>query len=150
MKQIRVYFLTVLITYHQEDSLITSFNKCGTYNIWMQTNSVVWLYVLVMSRTRSRVNPHFIVVLYGCQGTPCLKQVQNLNFKWLQQDSNSEPLSSQTNTQPFGQTGQTIELCSEYLSAWCIWLYVLVMSHMRFRVNPHSIFGWMSRNYSCR
>ena len=31
-----------------------------------------------------------------------------------------EPLSSKTNTQPFGQTGQIIELFSEYLSAWCI------------------------------
>ena len=26
------------------------------------------------------------------------------------------------------------------------WLYVLVMSHMRFRVNPHSIVSWMSGN----
>ena len=34
-----------------------------------------------------------------------------------------------------------IELCSEYLSVQCIWLYFLVVSHMRFRVNPHS--------YSC-
>ena len=25
-------------------------------------------------------------------------------------------------------------------------LYVFVMSHMRFRVNPHSIVAWMSRN----
>ena len=28
-----------------------------------------------------------------CQGTPCSKQVQNLKFKWLQRDSNPEPLS---------------------------------------------------------
>ena len=34
----------------------------------------------------------------------------------LQMDSNPEPLSYETNTQPFGQTGQMIELCSEYLS----------------------------------
>ena len=32
-----------------------------------------------------------------------------------------------------------IELCCEYLSVWCIWLYVLALSHTRFRVNPHSI-----------
>ena len=38
-----------------------------------------------------------------------------------------------------------IELCSEHLSVWCIWLYVLVMSQMHFRVNPHSIVA-----YSCR
>ena len=45
------------------------------------------------------------------------------------------------NTQPFSQTGQMIELCYEYLSVWCIWLYVLIMSRTRFRVNPHSIVG---------
>ena len=26
------------------------------------------------------------------------------------------------------------------------WLYVLVMSRTRFRVNPHSIVAWISRN----
>ena len=39
-----------------------------------------------------------------------------------------------------------IELCYEYFSVWCIWLYVLVMSRMHFRVNPHSIVAWMSKN----
>ena len=43
-----------------------------------------------MSRTRLRVNPHSIVVLI--QGTPCLKQAQNLKFTWLQRDSNTQPL----------------------------------------------------------
>ena len=32
-----------------------------------------------------------------------------------------------------------IELCCEYLSVRCIWLYVFIMSRTRFRVNPHSI-----------
>ena len=32
-----------------------------------------------------------------------------------------------------------IELCCEYLSVRCTWLYVLIMSHTHFRVNPHSI-----------
>ena len=27
-----------------------------------------------------------------------------------------------------------------------LWLYVLVMSRTHFRVNPHSIFAWMSRD----
>ena len=44
-----------------------------------------------------------------------------------------------TNTHPFSQTGQMIELCCDYLSVWCIWLNVTVMSHMNFRLNPHSI-----------
>ena len=30
------------------------------------------------------------------------------------------------------------------------WLYVLVMSRMHFRVNPHSIVAWMSRNVLSR
>ena len=29
-----------------------------------------------------------------CQGTPCSKQARNLKFKWLQLDSNPQPLSS--------------------------------------------------------
>ena len=37
-------------------------------------------------------------------------------------------------------------LSCEYLSVRCIWLYLLIMSRTRFRVNPHSIVAWMSRN----
>ena len=40
-----------------------------------------------------------------------------------------------------------IELCWNYVSLWCIWLYVLVVSCTRFRVNPHSIVD-MTRSYS--
>ena len=32
-----------------------------------------------------------------------------------------------------------IELCCEYLSLRCIWLYVIIMSRTSFRVNLHSI-----------
>ena len=49
------------------------------------------------------------------QGTPCSKQVRNLKFKWLQLDSNPQPFSSQTNTQPFSQTGF---LRSVWLNVW--------------------------------
>ena len=41
---------------------------------------------------------------------------------------------------------EIIELCCEYLSVQCIWLYILIMSRMHFRVNPHSIVAWISRN----
>ena len=34
----------------------------------------------------------------------------------------------------------------EYSSARWIWLYVSIMSHLRFIVNPHSMIAWMSRN----
>ena len=50
------------------------------------------------------------------------------------------------NIQPFSQTGQMIELCCEYLYAWCIWLYVLIMSFTHFRVNPLSAVAWISKN----
>ena len=43
-----------------------------------------------------------------------------------------------------------IVLCSEYLSARCIWLCVLIMPRTCFRVNPHSIVAWMSRNLNFR
>ena len=51
------------------------------------------------------------------------------------------------NTQPFSQIGQMIGLYCEYLSVRCIWLYVLIMSGTYFRVNPHSVVNWVSRNY---
>ena len=34
--------------------------------------------------------------------------------EWLQLDSNPQPLSLKTNTQPFSQAGQIIELSCEY------------------------------------
>ena len=56
-----------------------------------------------------------------------------------------KPFSSKTNTQPFSQTGQMIELCRKFLSVRCIWLYVLIMSRTCFWVNLISIVAWMSR-----
>ena len=81
-----------------------------------------------------------------CEGTPSSKQPPYLKIKWLQQDSNPQPLTSLTNTQPFGETGQMIDQCCEYLSVRCIWLYVFFMSRTSLRVNPHSTVAWMSRN----
>ena len=60
----------------------------------------IWLYI-IMSRTRSRVN----LQLPECPGTLCSKQVLYLNFKWQQRDSNPEPFSLQTNSQPINQNG---------------------------------------------
>ena len=36
----------------------------------------------------------YTLYLPACQGTPCAKQVWCLKFKWLQRDSNPQPLSS--------------------------------------------------------
>ena len=38
--------------------------------------------------------------------------------------------------------------CVEVLFVWCIWLYVLIMSRTRFRLNPHSL--WMSKLPECQ
>ena len=39
-----------------------------------------------------------------------------------------------------------IELRCEYLSVWCILLYVPIMLRTRSSVNPHSVVAWMSKN----
>ena len=88
----------------------------------------------------------YTLYLPECQGSLCSKQVQYLTFKWLQLHSILKPLSSETNTETIAQTVPVIELCCGYLSLRCIWLDVFAMSHTHFRVNPSSIFAWMSRN----
>ena len=57
-----------------------------------------------------------------------------------------KPTTTKANTQPFSQTGQMIELCCEYLSVCCIWLYHIIISHTRFRVNLHYKVAWNSKN----
>ena len=81
-----------------------------------------------------------------CQVSPCPKQARYMKFKWLQRESNPQPLSWERKPQSFAQTDQTIGLNCEYLAVLCIWLYVNIISSMHFRVNPHSLFAWMSRN----
>ena len=81
-----------------------------------------------------------------CPETSCSKQAPYLKIKWLQQDSNPQPLSWWANTQPFSPTGQMIELSCEYLSVRCIWFYIFIVSRTSLRVNPHSTVIWLSRN----
>ena len=64
----------------------------------------LWLYVLIMSRTRFRVNPHSIVA-WMSRNFLLEAGTKSEVFKWLQPDSNPQPLSSYTNTQPFNQSG---------------------------------------------
>ena len=97
----------------------------------------------------------WIYTLYfdSCQGTPCSKQARYL--KSQQRDLNRHSLSLETNTQPFSQTDQMFELCCDYLTVRCIWLYVIIMSCTRFRVNLHTILvsrkdlGFLSRKNRC-
>ena len=82
-----------------------------------------------------------VTTLYSlpeCQEAPCSKQVSYLKFKWQQRDSNPKLLRKRT-LKPFSQTGQMIELCCEYLSVSCIWLFAIIMSRTIIRVNPDSI-----------
>ena len=74
----------------------------------------ICLYFIIMPSAHFSVNLHS--KLPECQGTPCSKQAPYLKFKWQQRDSNPQPLRLKTNTQIFSQTGQTIELCFEFLS----------------------------------
>ena len=52
-----------------------------------------------------------IYSLPECHRTPCSKQAPYLNFTLQQWYTNPQPLSMQTNSQPFNATGQMIELC---------------------------------------
>ena len=80
-----------------------------------------------------------------CQGTPCWKQEQYHQFKSLQLDSKPQIISFSTKTQPFGQIHQKIDLNCAYLSVWCIWLYVILISPTHFRVTLHITYAWISR-----
>ena len=53
------------------------------------------LYLLIMSGTRFRVNPHSI--FSWCLGTPCSKQTRYLKIKLLQQDSHPQDSTITTN-----------------------------------------------------
>ena len=88
-------------------------------------------HVLVLERIYTKQLPEF-------PETPCSKQTEYLKLKFLQQDSNPQPFSSQTNTQAFSQTSQMIELCCEYLFMPCIRLYLLLLYHI-----------WVATLYSC-
>ena len=72
-----------------------------------------------------------------CQQTPCSKQEWNLKFKWPQLDSNPEPLSLQTNTQPFGQTGRL----------WTKWFWVRVQLQSLCFVSINVWFSQSIREY---
>ena len=75
--KVETYPCDICKTYIQQLEYIWIYNYLRMHD--RLDNIVVWLYVLIMSRT---------------EGTPCLKQVRYLKFKRLQRDSNPQPLSS--------------------------------------------------------
>ena len=53
-----------------------------------------------------------------CEGTPCSKETRYLTLKWLQRDSNPQPLSQQ-----FSQNGQMVKWLN--FAKWLRVLYEL-------------------------
>ena len=86
---------------------------------------IIWLYIIIMSRTHFRVIRESIVAWMSKK--TLLQQTRNLKLKWLQLDSNPLPISSWANTKPFSQTDQMIELCCEYFIYLFIYYYLLFL-----------------------
>ena len=88
-------------------------------------------------------------ILYSCLNVKELlarsrREMWNLSgCHWTQTQNHVS--RKPTLNQPFGQTEEMIELCSEYLPVRFNWLYILIMSRTPFRVIPHSIVTSMSR-----
>ena len=60
-----------------------------------------------------------------CQGTSSSKQALYLKFKWQQRDSNPQPLSSETKTQQFTQTGRWLSVRPR--TKW-LWVRITLLS----------------------
>ena len=58
-----------------------------------------------------------------CQGTRCSKQAPYLKFKRQQRDSNLQPFSLKTITQPFNQACQSVRLRTKWL-----WIRISLLS----------------------
>ena len=105
---------------------------------FLKKNVKVKLCVIVVSRTSIRVKPHSIV----CLNVKELLARSRYHI-WSLSDSNviriQNYLVRKRTLKPFSQTSQMIELCCEYLSVSCIWLFAIIMSRTIIRVNPHSI-----------
>ena len=70
---------------------------------WIVTTYLYGAFDLMFLSCQVRVS-EWICTLYlpESQGTPCSIQAPYLTFKWLQRDSNPQPLSSETNAQTLG------------------------------------------------
>ena len=89
----------------------------------IQIHSVVHFF-FNMLHTRFMVNLHSIVAWMS--RNPLLETVA---ISRSLSDCNEIQTHNHLRTQPFSKTGQISELCREYLSIPCVWLYVLVMSY---------------------
>ena len=129
-------------------SSYTSFVFFGIF-CWNRNhfNTFICLCVLIMSYTRFRVDLHSLVCLN-------VKELlaQNRHDSWGLCDCNGiwhykRTLESE-HSNHFAKLAffKMIEPCCEYLPECWVWLCVLTMLHMSFRVTLNSVFTWMSRN----
>ena len=135
--------------WHQRDSNTQPVSTWKNTQPFIQTGQLIELFWVLICRVHLTLCCYHVTYklksestldsLPECQETPCSKQALYLKFKWLERDSNQQPLSTETNTQPFRQNGKIIDLCYEYFSVRETWLYVIIMSRTRFRVNQHYI-----------
>ena len=98
-----------------------------SFSLWSRyfDKHIFQLNVLIMSRTCSRENPHSVgaLMLDIARNRPYLK------CKWLERNSNPQPLSSYTNTQPFSQNDILAKWLSVCLQTKWLWVRVPLQSH---------------------
>ena len=88
-----------------------------------------------MLSTSFRVNLHSIV----CLNVKALLS-QSRRHIWSLTDSNRIRTHDHlVRKRTINHLAKVVELCHEYLSVRCIWLYVIIMSRTSFRVKLHSI-----------
>ena len=97
----------------------------------------IWLYVIIMSHTSFRVNLLSKICLN-------FKELLALNRHhiWSLSDSNKIRIHNHlVHKRTLGHLAKLAKWlsCCEYLSVWCIWLHVIILSLKSFRVNPRSI-----------
>ena len=119
---------------------------CEYLSVWC-----IWLYVLVMSRTRFRVNPH-----YSClnvkellaQSRCKIWSLSDNNWTWTQNH-----LVHKRTLNHLAKLAKWLSyFWSTYLYGAFDWMFLSCHVCTRFRVIPHSLVVWMSRNslYQCR
>ena len=123
---------------------------------WDKTFFIILLFTIIKSAwenpcLKNLYIKNLIRWLWNCFNVFVWFVLTNVGLNKRNGISNKQSLSKWTlnhlltNTQPFSQIGQMIELGCEYLPVRCIWLYVIIMSRKHFRVNLDSIVGWISR-----
>ena len=114
--------------------------------------AVLWVLICMVHLT---VSDYHVTYVFPSESTLCrclnAKELLAWNRRdiWSLSDSNGiqihKHLVHKRTLNHLAKLAKNIELCCEYLSLWCIWLYV-IMSPTRFSVNLHSIVSRMPWN----